>query len=152
MNQLSRMRSNPLLRVVARVILFLVAGAVCFHSHECGAAGFKGNGYLTTSDSSAALGWNPTTSALTVECWFKISIPSGTNLTDNMTILVNRQSGSQSDIHGYLIWFNIATGNVEFSCRGNSGPYTNVLITRPYVERWYHVAVVRSSEQFHCLC
>lgn len=85
---------------------------------------------------------------MTVECWFKLSIPSGTNLTDNMTILVNRNNGDQTSSHGYLIWFNYQTGNIEYSCRGSSGIYTNMLITRPYLERWYQVAVVRQNDVF----
>lgn len=111
------------------------------------AATFSGNARLEVADSTGGLSWNPTANALTVECWFKISIPSGTNLTENMTILVNRRGGSQSDPHGYLIYFNIFTGDVEFSTRG-SGTYTNTLISRPYLDRWYHVAVVRQGEVF----
>lgn len=111
------------------------------------AGNFSGAARLEVSDPTAALSWNSTANALSVQCWFKFSIPSGTNLTDNMTILVNRRSGSQSDPHAYLIFFNIYTGNVEFSARG-SGLYTNTLITRPYLDRWYHVAVVRQGESF----
>lgn len=112
------------------------------------AATFKGEAYLWASDSTGAMSWNTGTAALTVECWFKLSIPSGTNLTDNMTILVNRKNGVQTDPHGYLIWFNCQSGNIEYSCRGASGIYTNTLITRPYLERWYHVAVVRQNDVF----
>ena len=125
----------------------MVCLAICF-GIRASAANFPGTAYLNASDPTGALSWNTGTAAMTVECWFKISIPSGTNLTDKMTILVNRQNGTQSDPHGYLIWFNIATGNVEFSCRGSLGIYTNTLIARPYVERWYQVAVVRQGDVF----
>jgi len=111
------------------------------------AGNFSGTSRLEVSDTTGALSWNTSANALSVQCWFKFSIPSGTNLTDNMTILVNRRSGSQSDPHAYLIYFNIFTGNVEFSARG-SGVYTNTLITRPYLDRWYHVTVVRQNESF----
>ncbi|MEK7678326.1 MAG: LamG-like jellyroll fold domain-containing protein, partial [Verrucomicrobiota bacterium] len=40
------------------------------------------------------------------------------------------------------------SGNVEFSTKGTSGTYASTLIERPYLERWYHVAVVRQSESF----
>ena len=72
---------------------------------------FRGNARLEVTDSSGGLSWNSSANAMIVQCWFKVSIPSGTNLTDNMTILVNRLTGSQSDPHAYLIQFNINTGN-----------------------------------------
>ncbi len=111
------------------------------------AALFPGNARLEVTDSTGGLSWNSSANAMIVQCWFKISIPSGTNLTENMTILVNRLTGSQADAHAYLIQFNINTGNIEFSARG-TGLYTNTLIARPYLERWYHVAVVRQGEVF----
>ena len=126
----------------------LVSLIMIFFCSVTGAATFSGTAYLNASDPTGALSWNTGTGAMTVECWFKISIPSGTNLTDNMTILVNRNNGAQTDSHGYLIWFNYATGNVEYSCRGASGIYTNTLISRPYLERWYQVAVVRQNDVF----
>ena len=105
------------------------------------AATFPGNADLTVPDPSGALSWNSGNAALTVQCWFKISIPSGTNLTQNMTILVNGSSGSESQ-YAYLVRFNISNGNVEFVSQGSSGSYTNTLIQLPYLERWYHVAIV----------
>ena len=65
-----------------------------------------------------------------------------------MTILVDKQEGAESDPHSYLVQFNIQTGNIEFSARGNAGVFTSTLIERPYLERWYHVAVVRSGDEF----
>ena len=111
------------------------------------AAIFPGNARLEVSDSSGGLSWSPSASAMMVQCWFKIAIPSATNLTENMTILVNRRTGTQADPHAFLIQYNIESGNVEFSARG-SGAFTNALIARPYLERWYHVAVVRQGEAF----
>ena len=109
------------------------------------AAAFSGNARIEIGDS---LSWNPSTAALTVSFWFKLAIPTGTNLTENMTILVNRRSGDEGNPHAYQVRFNIFTGNIEFTTRGTSGAYTNTLIERPYLERWYHVAVVRSADTF----
>ena len=140
---------KPFFKTVRRCLFALaVAGTFVLPIMPARAATFPGTAYLNASDPTGALSWNTGTAAMTVECWFKISIPSGTNLTDNMTILVNRNNGDQTSSHGYLIWFNINTGNVEFSCRGSLGIYTNTLITRPYVERWYEVAVVRQNDVF----
>jgi len=140
---------NPCFKTARRCLLALaVAGAFVLSMLPARAATFPGTAYLNANDPTGELSWNTGTAAMTVECWFKISIPSGTNLTDNMTILVNRNNGDQTSSHGYLIWFNINTGNVEFSCRGSLGIYTNTLITRPYVERWYEVAVVRQADVF----
>jgi len=111
------------------------------------AATFPGNADLTVADPSGALSWNSSANALTVQCWFKISIPSGTNLTQNMVILVNGTSGSESQ-YAYLVRFNIANGNVEFVAQGSSGGYTNTLIQLPYLERWYHLAIVQSANLF----
>ena len=111
------------------------------------AAAFSGNARIEIGD-GGSLGWNPTTNALTVSCWFKLAIPTGTNLTENMTILVNRRTGDEGSPHAYQIRFNIFTGNIEFTTRGTSGAYTNTLIERPYLERWYHVAIVRSADTF----
>ena len=65
-----------------------------------------------------------------------------------MVILVNRRGGSETDPHAFLVQFNILTGNVEFSTKGANGTYTGTLIERPYLDRWYHVAVIRQSESF----
>jgi RHS repeat-associated protein len=135
---------------IRELSLWRIIGEFCLViclTFQANAGSFPGTARLEVSDPTGALSWNSTANALSVQCWFKISIPSGTNLTDNMTILVNRKSGSESDPHAYLVYFNIFTGNVEFSARG-SGLYTNTLIARPYLDRWYHVAVVRSGESF----
>ena len=111
------------------------------------AATFSGNARVEVADSTGGLSWNTGNNVLSVSCWFKMVIPSGTNLTEDMTILVNRRGGTPSDAHAFRIFFNINSGNIEFTARGANG-YTNVLIERPYLERWYHVAVVREGEVF----
>ena len=111
------------------------------------AATFSGSARVEVADSTGGLSWNTGNNVLSVSCWFKMAIPSGTNLTEDMTILVNRRGGTPGDAHSYRIFFNINSGNIEFTARGANG-YTNVLIERPYLERWYHVAVVREGEVF----
>ena len=124
-----------------------LAFVVCLFISTASAATFSGNARVEVADSTGGLSWNSGNSALSVSCWFKMVIPSGTNLTEDMTILVNRRGGTPSDAHAYRIFFNINSGNIEFTARGANG-YTNVLIERPYLERWYHVAVVREGEVF----
>ena len=111
------------------------------------AATFPGDADLTVSDPTGALSWNSGNASLSVQCWFKISIPSGTNLAQNMTILANGNSGSESQF-AYLVRFNISNGNVEFLSQGNSGSYMNTLIQLPYLERWYHLAIVQQGATF----
>lgn len=107
------------------------------------AATFNGNAHATANDPTNSLSWNAT--ALTVSCWFRISVPSGTNVENNMTLLVNRQNGDESSPYAYLIRFNVSNGNIEFATRGPSSGATFTLIQRPYLERWYHVAVKRAA-------
>lgn len=125
----------------------VAAGVAFMFALSAPAVNFPGNARLEVPDSSGGLTWNPSANALTVQCWFKISIPTGTNLTENMTILADRRTGTQANPHAFLIQYNLQTGNVEFSARG-SGAFTNALISRPYLDRWYHVAVVRQGENF----
>ena len=136
----------PSVRGSAYIVSLLLFG-LCFLASATHAATFPGNADLTVSDPSGVLSWNSGNNALSVQCWFKISIPSGTNLTQNMTILVNGTSGSESQ-YAYLVRFNIANGNVEFVAHGSSGGYTNTLIQLPYLERWYHLAIVQSGATF----
>jgi len=136
-------RKSQSLLTSAATILILLAG-IGFAS----AATFTNNARIEIADPTGALSWNTANNALSVSCWFKLAIPTDAALTENMTVLVNRRGGAQSDTHGYLIQFNIFTGNMEFSARGSSGIYTNTLIERPYLDRWYHVAVVREGEVF----
>ena len=138
------LRQKKLARLLAGLLAWMVLLVFGFRSV---AATFPGNADLTVPDPSGALSWNSGNAALTVQCWFKISIPSGTNLTQNMVILANGTSGSESQ-YAYLIRFNISNGNVEFVAQGGSGGYTNKLIQLPYLERWYHLAVVQSGALF----
>ena len=109
------------------------------------AAAFPGNARVEITDSSGGLSWNNTTNALTVACWFKLSIPSDFSLTEDMAILVNRRSGTATDTHAYAIYLSAATGNIEFTSRGSASEAPRKLIDHPYLERWYHVAVVRNG-------
>lgn len=113
---------------------------------ESRAATFSGNARVY-SGANSELTWDAGKNALTVSCWFKLAIPSGTNLTEDMTILVNQNGYSPTSPFAYLVRFNIESGNIEFVTRGSTA-FTNTLIERPYLERWYHIAVVRSGESF----
>jgi RHS repeat-associated protein len=63
-----------------------------------------------------------------------------------MDILMDRADGDESQNFSYLLRYNVSSGNVEFVTRGLSGTtYTETLINSPYIERWYHVAVVRNG-------
>ena len=113
----------------------------------CRGANFPGNARLEATDTTGDLSWKTGTNALTVSCWFKISVPSNVVINDNMTVLVNNRTGSESSVYSYLVQFNASTGNVEFAARGTA-TYTRTLIERPYLDRWYHVAVVRSGNAY----
>ncbi|HWN93813.1 MAG TPA: LamG-like jellyroll fold domain-containing protein, partial [Methylomirabilota bacterium] len=130
------------------MMLRIAAVGLCSSGLPLSAVTFTNNARLEVNTS--ALDWNPANNGMLVSCWFKLSIPSETALTENMTILANRRSGSQSDRHAYWIQFNVTNGAVEFSSRGSAGIYTNTLIDRPYLERWYHVAIVRPVDNFSC--
>ena len=94
-------RTTTKLLLVFGIAIVLLAGRSL-------AATFSGNARVEVADSTGGLSWNG--SALSVACWFKISIPSGTNLTENMTILVNRRTGNDSSAYAYLMQFNISSG------------------------------------------
>jgi len=112
------------------------------------AATFPGNASISANDPLNTLSADAVNNALTVSCWFRISIPSSTNLTDNMVLLMDRTDGNEGANFSYQIRFNIYTGNIEFMARGSGGAITNTLIVRPYLDRWYHVAVVRQQSAF----
>jgi RHS repeat-associated protein len=129
-------RSIRLAAVVAALVVFpcLLSGAV-----------FDGNARIEVADTSGNLSWVAANNALTVECWFRISIPSGQSISQNMTLLVDRRTGSETDPYAYLLFFNIATGNIEFQTRAGANLNNFVVLSRPYLDRWYHVAVRRSG-------
>lgn len=112
----------------------------------CQAVTFSGNSHIQISDTSGGLSWNNNVGAqaLTVQCWFKISIPSGVNPTENMTILINRSAATGSDKHAYFIYYDINKNSIQFSAKGTA-PYLRTLIESVWPDRWYHVAVVRSG-------
>ncbi len=126
------------------VRLLAVTGLILW----CGtaeAASFSGDSGVEVADPSGGLSWVPANNAFTVSCWFKLSVPSSVSLSENMTLLVNRRTGNETDRHAFLVEFNASTGKVEFSTRGDTGAFTNALIDQPYLDRWYHVAIVRNG-------
>lgn len=111
------------------------------------AGSFPGTADLQITDPTGALSWNTNNNALTIQCWFKISIPTGTNPNDNIVVLVNGTGGAEQN-YAYQIRYNIFNGNVEFLSHGTGGGFTNALISNPYLDRWYHVAVVQQAATF----
>ncbi len=128
---------------ILALMVFLGAGV---------SAGRAATLYGTASIQAADTAGNFTSSngTFTVACWFRMSIPSGVTLSDNMDILMDRSDGNESANFCYLVRFNATSGNVEFTTHGPSGSYTKTLIPQPYLERWYHVAVARSGNTFTC--
>ncbi len=78
----------------------------------------------------------------------RLSVPSDANLTQNMTILVNRRDGDETGIYAYLLRYNIENGDIEFVTHGTSSYCTNPVIQNPYMDRWYHIAVVRNNDEY----
>jgi hypothetical protein len=115
------------------------------------AASFDGNARIEIDDPSGGLSWVTANNALTVECWFRISVPSGQAISQNMTLLVNRKTGAESDPYAYLLFFNISSGSVDFQTSDGTRRDNYPLITRPYLDRWYHVAVKRTGNKLTAL-
>lgn len=132
---------------VCTIPLFVLGVSIFCPSSKLSAAIFSGNARIH-SRSQANLTWDATKNALSVSCWFKLAVPSGTTVPEDMTILVNQQTYAPDAPFAYLIRFNAGNGNIEFVTRGAGIGFTNTLIERPYLERWYHVSVVRSDEDF----
>jgi len=107
------------------------------------AATFGGSARVEITDSTGAL--SPT-NIYTVSCWMKISLPTGASFSEDMTILVDRTTGNDTTPYCYWIRFSRTSGNVEFLTKGTSGTFFKTLIRLPHLERWYHLAVVRSGE------
>jgi RHS repeat-associated protein len=105
---------------------------------------------LEITDATGGLSWVPATNALTVACWVKLTVPSDATISGDMTILGNRRTSDWSQPHAYRFYFNPSTGNIEFSARGTSGTplVTIALVEKPYLDRWYHLTVVRSGDTF----
>ena len=137
--------------ISAKLGVWTIVGVLLLGVHHANAvvlpSGNSDNARIEIPDSTGGLSWNG--SALTVACWVKISIPSGTSLSQNMTILANRRTGDWNQPYAYRIYFNINTGNIEFTSRGTGGVLSPIiLVARPYLDRWYHLAVARSGDQF----
>jgi len=120
----------------------------CLLAQSALAVVFSGNARVEVADPNGALSWKTESGALTISCWLKIAVPTSVTLTENMTVLVDRRTGSEADALAFLIRLNISNGNLEYYCKGASGAYVNTLIEKPYLDRWYHVAVVRQAETF----
>jgi RHS repeat-associated protein len=113
------------------------------------AATFTNNSRIEISDPTGSLSRNPANGDLTVMCWFRLSIPTGMSIANDMVILVN-QSGSTTtnNTHGYQIYYNAASGSIDFTARGSAGLFRQTLIAKPFLDRWYHVAVAMSGGSY----
>jgi len=65
-----------------------------------------------------------------------------------MTVLANRRTTDWNQPYAYRFYFNIYTGNLEFTARGTSVLTPIILVPHPYLDRWYHLAVVRSGTTY----
>ena len=76
-------------------LLAVIGVMLSCRSAEAGV--FTGSSRVEIADTSGGLSWMPANNALTVSCWFKLSVPSSVTLSENMTVLVNRRTGSDTD-------------------------------------------------------
>lgn len=137
-----RTRQSALLLIS---VLCLLSSVLC-PPPSARAATFPGNARVEISDPNGGLSWSNSVNALTVQCWFKISIPSGFVPTENMTILVNNSTnGTTSQNHAYHLYYNYSKRTIEFSTRGSGGYWQATVIDQPWPDRWYHVAVARGG-------
>ena len=148
MTRISANRNPPLPSapsVKSAVLLLLLAFSLLPLAVPLPAATFSGNARVEVQDSTGALGGNINT----VSCWFKLSIPSSTNLNNHLVVLMNSRDGNEGTSFSYLVRFNYQSARVEYLARGSSGtPFVRTLIDRPYLERWYHIAVARRGNFF----
>lgn len=115
------------------------------------AATFPGDARVQINDPTGSLSCSNAVDAMTISCWFRISVPTSVLLANNMVILANGSDGNESGTYSYLLQYNVSNGNIEFRTKGASTPYAKTnLIEHPYLDRWYHVAVVRSGSSFTC--
>jgi len=135
---------------VQRSILAVILCSCLLIAHCVSAASFPGTACVEVQDPSGGLSWVPANNALTVECWFRMSVPSGQTISENMTILVN-STNQESTTYAYLLQYNAYSGDVEFQTRSGSTSNVVQLISRPYLDRWYHVAIRRNSSQLWAL-
>ena len=131
-------KTGPLRALFVSIAVFL-----CLPSGSQ-AATFTNNASIQVNDPTSSLTCTGTT--FTASCWFRISLPSSLTLSDNMDILMDRTDGNESASFSYLIRYNCSDNAIEFVTQGaSSSPPPYVLIRNPYLERWYHVAVIRSG-------
>jgi RHS repeat-associated protein len=127
--------------LAAALVLFAFAASVSF------GATFTNNASIqVTSDPSGSL--TSASGIFTVSCWFRISVPSSATISDNMDILMDRSDGNEGANFSYLLRYNYINNAVEFVTKGSSASYSRSLIQNPYLERWYHVAVIHSGAGF----
>ena len=108
------------------------------------AATFSGNASVVVpSDPDRSL--TSTTGVYTVSCWFKLSVPSSLTLTQHLTIAMDSAAGNESAPYSYLLRINWTNGALEFLTRDASTTTTLQLLSGLFVQRWYHVAVVRNG-------
>ena len=73
------------------------------------AALFSGSASISANDGTGALSATSANNyGQTMSCWFRISIPSSTNLTDNMTVLMDRSDGNENANYSYEVRFNLS--------------------------------------------
>ncbi len=110
-------------------------------------ATFSGDASIEISDPSGGL--SLTNDMFTISCWMKMVIPSDMTLTEDLTLLVDRTTGSETDEYTYLLKYDYQQGELQFSAKGDSGTLPDqTLISRPYLDRWYHLAVTRQNDEF----
>lgn len=145
MISLIKIQQDCLKRVLILAIaalLFAFAASVSF------GATFTNNASIqVTSDPTSSL--TSTSGIFTVSCWFRISVPSSTTLSDNMDILMDRSDGNQGATFSYLLRYNYTNNAVEFVTKGSTTSYARSLIPNPYLQRWYHVAVTHSGAGYY---
>lgn len=125
--------------------LSLLAFLFLWFAFAASAATFTNNASIKVDDPNNAL--TSTSGVFTVSCWFRIAIPSSFTLNEPMLILMDRSDGNESANHSFLLRLNTAA-EVEFVTHGSGGSFTKTIIQRPYLERWYHVAVTRDGSTF----
>lgn len=108
------------------------------------AASFPSNAYVRVLDPTGGLSIT-NNNQFTVACWFKLSVPSGVAVAQDMTILA---SGRASDRYPFALRYNATNGRIEFVAKGATTTFTYPLLSNPYLERWYHVAVYRDNAEY----
>jgi RHS repeat-associated protein len=129
---------------IASFVLFLFSA--CFwlllFAQPIQAATFSGNASIAVpTDPAQSL--TSTSGVFTVSCWFKLYVPSSLTVNENLTIAMDRADGNESAPYSYLLRINASNGALEFLTRDATTTTTLSLLNGLYVNRWYHVAVVR---------